>query len=80
MINGADTAFILAAAGLGAASGAIAGLAAITPAAGFVAPDSAIIIGLIASMVCFLAVSMKSKLGYDENPAYDSGNAADRGK
>ena len=52
---------------LGAASGAIAGLATITPAAGFVGPHSAIIIGLIAGVVCFFAVSMKSKLGYDDS-------------
>ncbi len=52
---------------LGAASGAIAGLATITPAAGFVGPNSAIVIGLIAGVVCFFAVSMKSKLGYDDS-------------
>ncbi|MGB5684951.1 MAG: ammonium transporter [Candidatus Electrothrix sp.] len=52
---------------LGAASGAIAGLATITPAAGFVGPHSAIVIGLIAGVVCFFAVSMKSKLGYDDS-------------
>jgi len=52
---------------LGAASGAIAGLATITPAAGFVGPHSAIVIGLIAGVVCFFAVSMKSRLGYDDS-------------
>lgn len=52
---------------LGAASGAIAGLATITPAAGFVGPNSAIIIGLIAGVVCFLAVNAKSRLGYDDS-------------
>jgi Amt family ammonium transporter len=52
---------------LGAASGAIAGLATITPAAGFVGPNSAIVIGVIAGMVCFSAVNMKSKLGYDDS-------------
>ncbi len=52
---------------LGAASGAIAGLATITPAAGFVGPNAAIAIGLIAGVVCFFAVSMKSKLGYDDS-------------
>jgi len=51
---------------LGAASGAIAGLVAITPAAGFVGPVSAVIIGLIAGVVCYLAVLAKSKLGYDD--------------
>jgi Amt family ammonium transporter len=52
---------------LGAASGAIAGLATITPAAGFVGPNSAIIIGVIAGVVCFTAVNMKSRLGYDDS-------------
>jgi Amt family ammonium transporter len=52
---------------LGAASGAIAGLATITPAAGFVGPNAAIAIGLIAGVVCFTAVNMKSRLGYDDS-------------
>ncbi|WP_456385965.1 ammonium transporter [Desulfolithobacter sp.] len=52
---------------LGAASGAIAGLATITPAAGFVGPNSAIVIGIVAGLVCFLAVSAKSRLGYDDS-------------
>ncbi len=52
---------------LGAASGAISGLATITPAAGFVGPNSAIIIGLIAGVICFLAVNAKSRLGYDDS-------------
>lgn len=52
---------------LNAASGAIAGLATITPAAGFVGPNSAIIIGLVAGIVCFLAVNAKSRLGYDDS-------------
>ena len=51
---------------LGAASGALAGLVAITPAAGFVGPISAIIIGLGAGILCYLAVLMKNKLGYDD--------------
>jgi Amt family ammonium transporter len=51
---------------LGAASGAVAGLVAITPAAGFVSPVSAIIIGLAAGVICYLAVLMKGKLGYDD--------------
>jgi len=52
---------------LGAASGAVAGLVAITPAAGFVEPMPAIIIGLIAGVVCYLAVAVaKAKLGYDD--------------
>ncbi|MFW2368549.1 MAG: ammonium transporter [Desulforhopalus sp.] len=52
---------------LGAASGAIAGLATITPTAGFVGPNSAILIGCIAGVVCFLAVNAKSKLGLDDS-------------
>ena len=51
---------------LGAASGALAGLVAITPAAGFVTPVSAIIIGLIAGVLCYMAVLMKNRLGYDD--------------
>ena len=52
---------------LGAASGAVAGLVAITPAAGFVGPMSAIIIGLVAGMICYGAVLAKVKLGYDDS-------------
>ena len=52
---------------LGAASGAIAGLATITPAAGFVGPNSAIMIGIIAGAVCFYVVSLKSKIGFDDS-------------
>ncbi|MCX7779538.1 MAG: ammonium transporter [Negativicutes bacterium] len=52
---------------LGAASGCVAGLVAITPAAGFVSTIPAVLIGLIAGALCFLAVSvLKSKLGYDD--------------
>jgi Amt family ammonium transporter len=52
---------------LGAASGCIAGLVAITPAAGFVAPMPAVIIGIIGGAVCYFAVAiMKAKLGYDD--------------
>jgi Amt family ammonium transporter len=52
----------------GSASGAIAGLAAVTPAAGFVSVVPAIIIGLVASLFCFIAVSIiKPKLGYDDS-------------
>ncbi|MBA3014560.1 MAG: ammonium transporter [Proteobacteria bacterium] len=51
---------------LGAVSGALAGLVAITPAAGFVSPISAIIIGLAAGVICYLAVLAKGKLGYDD--------------
>lgn len=51
---------------LGAASGAVAGLVAITPAAGFVGPMSAVIIGLVAGALCYMAVLMKARLGYDD--------------
>jgi ammonium transporter, Amt family len=52
---------------LGAASGAVAGLVAITPGSGFVGPMSAIVIGLVGGALCYLAVSLKSKLGYDDS-------------
>jgi ammonium transporter, Amt family len=52
---------------LGVASGAIAGLVAITPAAGFVSPIGAIALGLIAGPIACLAVSLKYKLGYDDS-------------
>ncbi len=52
---------------LGAASGAIAGLATVTPAAGFVGPNSAIAIGLIAGTCCYMGVMAKEKLGYDDS-------------
>ena len=52
---------------LGAASGAIAGLVAITPAAGFVSPMSAIIIGLLGGAICYYAVGLKWKFGYDDS-------------
>jgi len=51
---------------LGAASGLVAGLVGITPAAGFVTPISGIIIGLAAGVVCCLAVSLKTKFKYDD--------------
>ncbi|HBV86836.1 MAG: ammonium transporter [Desulfosporosinus sp.] len=52
---------------LGTASGAIAGLVAITPGAGFVTPLSSIVIGFIGGMICYLAISvMKAKFGYDD--------------
>jgi Amt family ammonium transporter len=53
---------------LGAISGAVAGLVAITPAAGFVSPMSALIIGLIAGVFCFWMVTkVKSRFGYDDS-------------
>ena len=52
----------------GAVSGAVAGLVAITPAAGFVSPLSSIIMGLLVGPICYLAVSrLKEKLGYDDS-------------
>ena len=53
---------------LGIASGAVAGLVAITPASGFVGPNSAVIIGVAAGVICFLAsTSVKKALGYDDS-------------
>lgn len=51
---------------LGLASGLVAGLVGITPAAGFVAPWSAIVIGVAAGIVCYGGVLLKDKLGYDD--------------
>jgi len=52
---------------LGMASGLVAGLVAITPAAGFVGPQWAIVVGLGAGVLCFYAVEAKTKLGYDDS-------------
>jgi Amt family ammonium transporter len=52
---------------LGAASGAVAGLVAITPASGYVGPVSALIIGAVAGALCYSACNLKSKLGYDDS-------------
>jgi Amt family ammonium transporter len=53
---------------LGAASGAISGLVAITPACGFVGPVGALVLGLVAGLVCLWAVTwLKHKLGYDDS-------------
>jgi Amt family ammonium transporter len=53
---------------LGAASGMVAGLATITPASGFVTVSAAIVIGLIAGVLCYLAVTrLKHKFGYDDS-------------
>ncbi len=53
--------------GLGAASGAVAGLVAITPACAFVAPWAAVVLGFIAGIVCALAVGLKYRFGYDDS-------------
>jgi Amt family ammonium transporter len=53
---------------LGAATGAVAGLVAITPAAGFVTPMGSIAIGIVVAIVCYIAVAViKGKLGYDDS-------------
>jgi len=52
---------------LGAASGAVAGLVAITPACAFVAPWAAVVIGLISGILCSLAVGIKYKFGFDDS-------------
>jgi Amt family ammonium transporter len=52
---------------LGAASGCIAGLVAITPASGFVGPLPALIIGLGAGTLCFYGVTIKHRLGFDDS-------------
>ena len=52
---------------LGAASGAVAGLVAITPCAGFVSPIGSIFIGLLAGSICAFAINLKSRFGYDDS-------------
>ncbi|OGW82093.1 MAG: ammonia channel protein [Omnitrophica bacterium RIFCSPLOWO2_12_FULL_44_17] len=52
---------------LGLASGILAGLVIITPAAGVVQPLGALILGALASLVCITAISIKNKLGYDDS-------------
>jgi len=51
----------------GAATGSIAGLATITPAAGFVAPIPALFIGIAAGIMCYIALNAKTKFGYDDS-------------
>jgi Amt family ammonium transporter len=51
---------------LGLLTGAVAGLATVTPAAGYVSPTSAVVIGLIAGVVCYGAVALKNRLGWDD--------------
>jgi Amt family ammonium transporter len=52
---------------LGAASGAVAGLVAITPASGFVTPLAAVFIGFAAGVICYSACLLKPKFGYDDS-------------
>jgi Amt family ammonium transporter len=52
---------------LGTCTGAIAGLVAVTPAAGYVTPVSAVIIGLLVTPLCYSAILVKGKLGYDDS-------------
>ena len=52
---------------LGFASGILAGLVAVTPAAGVVQPYGAMILGILASMFCYMAIQAKNRLGYDDS-------------
>ncbi len=52
---------------LGACTGAVAGLVAITPCAGFVTPMGAVAVGMLVCAVCYSAILLKSKLGYDDS-------------
>lgn len=52
---------------VGASSGAVAGLVAITPACAFITPAAAVLLGLVAGAVCALAVGLKYRLGYDDS-------------
>ncbi|MBN1865972.1 ammonium transporter [Candidatus Sumerlaeota bacterium] len=52
---------------LGCASGILAGLVAVTPAAGVVQPSGALALGVLASLACYLAIQAKGKLGYDDS-------------
>jgi len=52
---------------LGFASGILAGLVAVTPAAGVVQPYGAMILGILASIACYMAIQLKNKLGYDDS-------------
>ena len=52
---------------LGVASGLVAGLVGITPAAGFVSPTSAMVIGVVAGLVCYGGVLLKNRFGYDDS-------------
>jgi len=51
---------------VGLLTGAVAGLATITPAAGYVSPTAAVVIGIVAGAVCYYAVALKNRLGWDD--------------
>jgi Amt family ammonium transporter len=51
---------------LGLLTGAVAGLATVTPAAGYVSPTTAVIIGIVSGVVCYYAVELKNKLHWDD--------------
>jgi len=51
---------------VGLLTGAVAGLATITPAAGYVSPSTAVVLGIIAGVVCYYAVALKNRLGWDD--------------
>jgi len=51
---------------VGLLTGSIAGLAAVTPAAGYVSTPSAVLIGIVASFVCYFAINLKNRLGWDD--------------
>jgi Amt family ammonium transporter len=51
---------------LGLLTGAVAGLATVTPAAGFVSPASAVVIGIVSGIVCYMAVALKNRLKWDD--------------
>jgi ammonium transporter, Amt family len=52
---------------LGVASGAVAGLATVTPASGFIGPISAALIGILAGFICFYGIRLKNRFGYDDS-------------
>ncbi len=52
---------------LGAATGAIAGLATITPASGFISPMAAVIVGILSAIICYFAIGLKEKFKYDDS-------------
>ncbi len=52
---------------LGFASGILAGLVAVTPAAGVIQPYGALILGTLASLICYLAIALKNRIGYDDS-------------